>query len=82
MAKVMKTYEFPASKRMRYPWDKWLDGQIWELSRGDDFKIGAEQMRRNVYGAAWSRGLRVRTTRDQGNLILQAFHAKEASTLR
>ena len=78
MAKVMKSFEFPASRRMRYPWDKWFDGQAWELSRGADFVVGTDQMRRNVYNAAWSRGLRVRTHRRKDKLVIQAFLPKAA----
>lgn len=34
-------------------------------------------MRKNVYEAAWSRGIRVRTSLSKGNLVVQAFRAKD-----
>ena len=77
MAKAIKDFEFPESRRMRYRWNKLLDGQIWELERGKDFKVSIEQMRKNVYNAAWSRGLRVRTSCKGNKLYIQAFHAKD-----
>ena len=77
MARVVKNYDFPVTRRMKYPWDSWLDGQIWQLAHGDDFKIGIEQMRKNVYNAAWSRGIRARTSISKGNLFVQAFRAKD-----
>jgi hypothetical protein len=31
--------EFPAqAQSSRYPWNEWLDGSIWELVPGEDFK--------------------------------------------
>ena len=79
MAKVMKRFDFPTSRRMRYPWDDWLDGQIWELERGKDFVVGLDQMRKNAYNAAWSRGLRARTSNNKGKLVVMAFRAKGSS---
>lgn len=78
MARVRKNFQFPSSRRMKYSWDKWLDGQVWELDRGTDYQVGTEQMRRNVYSAAWSRGIRVRTHRGKNMLTIQAFVAKAA----
>lgn len=77
MAKALKNYEFPPSRRRKYPWDTWMDGQVWQLNRGDDFVVGFDQMRKNVYNAAWSRGLHVRTRREKDGLIVQAFNPKE-----
>ena len=76
MAKVIKNFDFPASRRVRYPWDKWLDGQVWELNHGEDFLVDPAQMRRNVYSAVWARGLAVQTHRKGKKLIVQAFHKK------
>ena len=44
--------------------------------RAADFVVGIDQMRRNVYNAALSRGVRVRTHRRKNTLMVQAFLAK------
>lgn len=44
-----------------YPWDQILDGTIWELNAGEDFKIKAESMRTAAQDKARRRGGRVRT---------------------
>jgi hypothetical protein len=41
--KVESFPELPAQSR--YPWDSWLDGDIWELTPGDDFKGKADNFR-------------------------------------
>ena len=40
--KVDKFPELPSQSR--YPWDSWLDGDIWELTPGDDFKGKADKL--------------------------------------
>jgi hypothetical protein len=44
MAKVVKEYDFSSrpSGRQKYPWDNWMNGQIWALKHGtkDDVKAG------------------------------------------
>jgi hypothetical protein len=34
--KVERFPELPSQSR--YPWESWLDGDIWELTPGEDFK--------------------------------------------
>jgi hypothetical protein len=52
---------FPAPTGARYPWDKWLDGSVWELVRGDDFQSKLSTLRANAQSQAKKRGGRSRS---------------------
>lgn len=56
-----KVDEFPeVPSRSRYPWDTWLDGGIWELTQGEDFKGRAATFKSNARSQAKRRGGKVR----------------------
>ena len=60
MARVIDS--FPAtSTQSRYPWDQWLDGQVWELVAGEDFTSKPETIRQNAAVQATKRGGNVKT---------------------
>lgn len=62
MAKVVK--EFSESGSSRYgtlPWAKWLDGQIWQLTFGEDFSTSLRSFAAYVHQAAGRRGLKAKT---------------------
>jgi hypothetical protein len=63
MARTLKRFDFPErhAANSRYPWDQWLDGQIWQITRGEDFDISTESMRVRLYPAAKARGGSIRT---------------------
>lgn len=78
MAKVLKEHEFPRPNRkarhQEYPWDKWLDGKIRKLTRGEDFFATVTSFRTVTYRAAAVRGVRVVTDRiDDNTIVIQAF---------
>jgi hypothetical protein len=56
------------SQANRYPWDEWLNGEVWQLERGTDFipesSVFATFANRKVRDA----GLALRVSR-QGNLV-------------
>ena len=79
MSRVLKDYDWSESRRMKYPWNDWLDGRVWEIERGEDFVVDAEQMRKNIYNAAWTRGLAVRTGRKKNKIVLQAFGSSKGN---
>ena len=60
------------SSNTRYPWDQWLDGNIWELTKGSDLAQDSEHSRAQVYIAARNRGKKARTTRAGDVLHIQA----------
>jgi hypothetical protein len=44
-----------------YPWDEWLDGSVWELEQGVDFKGTPATFRSVAIGQARKREGKVRT---------------------
>lgn len=55
-------------------WDKWLDGGVWRLVRGEDFhKPKCESMRSVSCMKARERGLKVRTRVDGDSIVIQAY---------
>jgi len=68
---------FPPGPRGRapiYPWDRWLDGQVWELEHGQDFTLDRESFRRAAQVIARRRGLTLKTSVPRGGstVIMQA----------
>lgn len=72
---AVKIDEFAAtSRRSKYPLDEWLDGGVWQLAAGEDFKQSSTSMRSVLYTAAKRRGGTVRTRtvkQDDGPELLQ-----------
>ncbi len=56
-----KLDSFPAATGARYPWDDYLDGNVWELVRGEDFTSKTATFRANAQIQAKKRGGRVRS---------------------
>jgi len=50
MAETLQQYdrqeesEIPSGRPAIYPWDDWFDGQIWRLTRGEDYEIPTSGM--------------------------------------
>jgi len=75
MAEVLNEFAFVkgAPKRV-YPWDEWLDGQVWRLTRGEDFNCLASSFQCMVSRVAKVRGLLCSTAREGDDaVIVQAF---------
>ena len=70
----------------RYPWDEWLDGSIWELVPGNDFKGNVRTFRSVALGQAKKRGGKVRTRHlkatetEPARLYVQFLHGDSAAT--
>lgn len=59
----------------RYPWDEWLDGDVWDLEPGKDFHVKTQSMRTMAVAKAKERGFKVRTATDPDtrHFVLQAL---------
>lgn len=87
MAKTLAAFpdEDESVKRNRYPWDKWLDGQVWELRKGTreqvekgdaDYAVTTKSFRSAVMQATTVRKGDVRTAvLDEGNKLVIQFVA-------
>lgn len=67
----------------KYPWDEWLDGSVWELSRDEDYPgvKDATNFITTVKAAAKREGKRVRSaTLDGGKrVVIQSFVDEEVA---
>ena len=65
MATKLKTYDFSApskltmSDKATYPWDEWLDGDIWQLVWGEDFDGHPLMMERIIRTRATGRRAKI-----------------------
>lgn len=73
MAEKVDSFEFlNRGERGKYPWNEWLDGSIWKLKAGDDFKTNEKTFQGVARVAAYKRGLSLKTNIHEGHLFLQA----------
>jgi hypothetical protein len=82
LAVARKVKQFPELPgRSAYPWDDWLDGSIWELTRGVDFKGTPNTFRSNARVQAVRRGGKIRARilkgADGGEKVYIQYHADE-----
>lgn len=82
MAKRLDSFPFHKSRAGKYPWDQWLNGETWQLTKGTDFETDLEIMRRATRTEAIKRGLNVHTSVDKnrGQVIFQAYDPKSTKT--
>lgn len=64
-----------------YPWHEWLNGEVWDLRRGQHYEVPSERLRRNAWLMAHRKGKKVRTrlVRDDAGegLVLRAYEDGE-----
>jgi len=75
MAERLEDYEFSrivGGRPAKYPWEKWLDGSTWRITRGADFNGKVVSMRKMVAHAARGRDMRVETQIDGDSVIFRA----------
>lgn len=74
MPKVLDKFEFPhgGRKGIEYDWDSILDGKIYQLVQGTDFKDEPKTFIGAVARQANSRNLRVKRQIDGKTIVLQA----------
>lgn len=79
MAQVVTgKFEFRKTRGI-YAWEQWLDGQAWKLTRGEDFKVEPTTFRLSVYQAAKRYGVKVHTSVQGKDLVVQAIRRKKAA---
>lgn len=86
MAKILE--EMPrktggAGRKALYPYDLWLDGQIWQLDNDEDYTAKPQSVVASIRGAAEARGLKLRSRfimddhKNVTGIAIQAFMAGE-----
>lgn len=70
--RTQKRYAKGPSPTAKYPWDDWLNGQIWLLVQGRDFSPRMERMRTIIQNRGRRQGVYVRTSVNGKELTVQA----------
>ena len=70
MAEVLEDFEF-IHHRTVYPWDEWLNGQIWQLKKGVDFETEIVSMYNLIRTTAKRRKLLIRIQTTSDSIILK-----------
>lgn len=81
MAQVLANFPEKAKhSREQYPWDQWLDGNIWQLVSGEDYWIKRQSFRARAMQKAYDRGGTVRMANmDDGKTIVLQFIKHETN---
>jgi hypothetical protein len=94
MAEKLRTFDFgrastlTRSEKAIYPWSEWLDGDIWQLTFGEDFNTPPLMMERIIRTRATGRGAKVRLRHlplgddDFGIIVLQRHDIKGPNELK
>jgi hypothetical protein len=56
-----------------YPWDEWLDGRVWKLTRGEDFHSKPRYFGNMAQVSGARRGVKVETRVDGDVLYIRAL---------
>lgn len=58
----------------QYPWDEWLNGKPWLLTKDEDFSVEPESFRTTASAAGRRKGFHMRIHKvSETQLIIQAF---------
>jgi len=77
--KTLESFEWTnfGSDRSKHDWDVLLDGQIRQLQAGVDFTSKPATMLTLCRNAAQKRGLRLRTSKVEDGIVIQAIKPEE-----
>lgn len=76
MAKKLSGYDWHDSRKI-YPWDEWLDGNVWELRQGEDFDCKPVSMKTTAQAAGRTRGLSVHVSCGERTVLIQAIEKRK-----
>lgn len=64
MAEELKEFTWeprPNPRNRKYPWEAWLNGEMWELRKGRDYQCTSESFRSAASYAADKKGKKIET---------------------
>lgn len=86
MAKVLESFSFDGGRRRLYPWHDWLDGRIWKLRSGKDFRPTARLFRKSLgaIGVRYKKRLHTSVVIEGGveYVVMQAYPASDRGKTR
>jgi len=53
-------WDIPTTRR-KFPWEKWTDGQVWQVVEGEDFTSSVSTLKVQLKARAEKLGVEVRT---------------------
>ncbi len=71
MATTLESYDFKVT-RGKYPWEEWLDGSIWRLSKGEDFQCEPATFRSSAISKAKRLGINLKSSVAGDQVVIQA----------
>ena len=75
MARRLTDFEFPA-KNEKYPWSDWLNGETWEIAKGEDYDAATPSMVGMIRGHAAKLGGTVRVFNPDDEHIVFRYSTK------
>ena len=81
MAEVLT--EWPTivrTRKAKYPWDEWTNGEIWKVSKGDDFDSEPKTFVQGLYAHAKRHGGKVKVGTLGEDAVVFSFSNPEGSS--
>jgi hypothetical protein len=74
MAERLENYEFGGrfGRPPKHPWNEWLDGSTWRITRGIDFDARPSSIRQEILQTAARRGLGAETSVEGDSVVFRA----------
>lgn len=80
MSRIVEDWPPPNGFARKYEWSKWADGNIHELTRGEDFEVDPYSFKHAALKHAEKNGLRFSSTIRGGRIWIRfLFAARRAS---
>ena len=63
--KTLDSFDFDGGlgRPQKYPWDRWENGEIWEIAQGQDYEISTQNMQVTLHLRASKDNKKVQTRR-------------------
>lgn len=61
------------NRKSKYDWERWADGSIWRLVKGEDFTCSSHALEQQARVAAVRLHKRVRVRREREALVVQFY---------
>ena len=82
MADILEEFDFSlytcsVGRNEKYPWSEWMDGQIWKLKQGVDFKTKTSSFAAGIRARARKNGIQLKTAMFGEYVVFQAVSIRE-----
>lgn len=70
------------SKRQRYPWSEWLNGEVWELHRGSEGDVEEGKADFTVTTKSFASAVKQATTNRKGDVRIATLEGGETVVIQ